>query len=130
MKILVVEDDSEIRATLLDAFREEGCQAQGASNGSVALKVLGEEEGWLVFLDWMMPVLDGRAVVKALQANPHLREKNQFILMSALSERRLKDAQLASGVFTDILPKPFELEEVLALLHRLDQEPLPTSALS
>jgi CheY-like chemotaxis protein len=90
--------------------------------------VLAQEDGWVVFLDWMMPGVDGRGVLAALQATPHLRAANQFILMSATRHWRLEDARLAHGVFVGALPKPFDLEEVLALLHRLGPVAPPTPA--
>ena len=127
MKVLVVDDDDEIRTTLLELLREEDCQVQGVSDGAAALQVLGAESGWIVFLDWMMPGLDGRGVIQALQANPLLCATNQFILMSATSRWRLEDAQLAAEIFVGFLPKPFELEDVLALLSHLDPASPPTA---
>lgn len=121
MKVLIVDDDPDIRDLLLALLDEEGFQMQGASDGGEALQVLAQEDGWVVFLDWMMPRMDGRAVLSALQAAPHLRTANQFILMSATSRWRLEDARLAEGVFIGALPKPFDLEEVLALLQRLSR---------
>ena len=126
MKILVVDDDPEIRDLLLDVLREEGCQVQGVSDGRSALQILTKKGGWVVFLDWMMPGVDGRAVVQALRARPELLAANQFILMSATAKWRREDAQLAAGVFVDALPKPFDLEEVSALLHRLRSVAHPT----
>jgi CheY-like chemotaxis protein len=119
MKVLIVDDDPEIRDMLLDLLHGEGFQAQGTSDGGEALQVLAQEDGWVVFLDWMMPRVDGRAVLSALQATPHLRTANQFILMSATARWRLEDIWLADGVFVGALPKPFDLAEVLALLQRL-----------
>lgn len=124
MKVLVVDDDAEIRDTLLEILCEEGCQVQGVSDGGAALQVLSQEGGWMVFLDWMMPGVDGRAVVHALRANPRLCTANRFILMSATARWRQEDARLAAGVFVDALPKPFDLEEVLTLLRRL-KSPVP-----
>ena len=120
MKILIVDDDPAIRDLLLHFLHEEGFYVQGAREGAEALQVLAHEDGWVVFLDWMMPGLDGPAVVQALLASPHLREANQFILMSATSRSRMEDARLADGVFVAVLPKPFDLVEVLDLLHRLE----------
>ncbi len=125
MKVLVVDDDPEIRDTLLDFLREEGYQVQGASDGRAALQILAQEGGWVVFLDWMMPGMDGRAVVQALQTSPQLRAANQFILMSATARWRLEGVQLGAGIFLAALPKPFDLEEVLILLRRLQPPAAP-----
>ncbi|HEY7124201.1 MAG TPA: response regulator [Ktedonobacterales bacterium] len=127
VKVLVVDDDSEIREALLAFLQEEGYQAQGASSGRAALQILTQEGGWIVFLDWMMPGVDGRAVVEALHNQPELRAANQFILMSATARWRMEDARLAAGVFVGALPKPFDLDEVEALLHRLRPEEPPES---
>ena len=125
MKVLIVDDDPDIREILLAFLHGEGFQVQGASDGEEALQVLAQEDGWVVFLDWMMPRVDGQAVLCALQATPHLRTANRFILMSATSRWRLEDARLAAGVFVGVLPKPFDLEEVVALLQRLGPAALP-----
>jgi CheY-like chemotaxis protein len=106
MKILVVDDDPEIRETLLDILREEGCPVQGVSDGGSALQILAREGGWVVFLNWMMPGVDGRAVVRALQTTPELRAANQFILMSATAQWRREDAQLAAGSSWTRCPNP------------------------
>lgn len=126
MKVRMVEDNPEIRDTLVEALQEEGCQVQDVSDGEAALQVLEAEGGWVVFLDWMMLGLDGRAVLQAVQTRSQLRETNQFILMSAIARWRLEDTQRAAGVCTDFLPKPFELEEVLDLLQRLGPSSPPT----
>ena len=128
MRVLIVDDDPAIRELLLDLLGGEGMQVQGASDGREVLQVLAQEDGWVVLLDWMMPVMDGRAVVQALQDTPRLRLANWFILMSATARWRLEEAWLVDGVFVGVLPKPFDLEEVLALLQRLGAAVPPTQA--
>ena len=60
-KVMVVEDDSEIREALLEILEENGCDAVGAVNGERALAYLRSTDSLpcLILLDLMMPVMDG-----------------------------------------------------------------------
>jgi DNA-binding NarL/FixJ family response regulator len=66
MKVLIVDDDAAIRDILLELLHGEGFRVQGASDGGAALQMLAQEDGWVVFLDWMMPGVDGRGVLAAV----------------------------------------------------------------
>lgn len=63
--ILVVDDDRDIRESLVEMLEEHGCAAMGAGNGRLAMKALeetrAEAKACLILLDLMMPEMDGRA---------------------------------------------------------------------
>lgn len=64
--ILVVDDDRDIRESLIEILEEHGCAAVGAGNGRLAIEMLqkmvsARREACLIFLDLMMPEMDGRA---------------------------------------------------------------------
>jgi CheY-like chemotaxis protein len=117
-KILVVDDDQSIREVLHYLLTEEGFCVQTACEGSEALAILQHESGWLILLDLMMPGLDGRALLSYVRLHPQLLTGNKIILMSATARSDPDYQTLLTGVAAE-LPKPFDLDQVLSLVHRL-----------
>ncbi len=74
-KILVVDDDPIIRDMMVDILSLEGYPIDTARHGLEAMEILRGEGSYLVFLDVMMPVLDGKEVCAILEAEPHLRNR-------------------------------------------------------
>ncbi len=120
-KVLIVDDDEEIRALLQDVLQEEGYQVGTARDGQEALEVLHQEGGWVVLLDIMMPNVDGREVIRQLQTNDALRDQNKVALMSAGGRLAQERQHLSGDVVEALLPKPFDLDDVLAVVSRLAQ---------
>lgn len=82
--ILVVDDEAVIRDMMVDILSLEGYEPLLARNGKDALEQLAHEQSCLIFLDMMMPVMDGRDFCLQLQANEELRRKHVIVVMSAL----------------------------------------------
>ena len=120
-KVLIVDDDEEIRSLLQDMLIEEGFRVDTARDGQEALDLLEHESGWIILLDIMMPNVDGREVIRRLQASQKLREQNRVALMSAGGRLAQERLHLATDVVEALLPKPFDLEDVLAVVSRLAQ---------
>jgi CheY-like chemotaxis protein len=72
--ILVVDDDVDIRETLLELLEGEGYSARGAANGQEALNQLRQGPASVILLDLMMPVMDGFEFRKQQLAEPVLRD--------------------------------------------------------
>jgi len=112
-KILVVDDDPIIRDMMLDILSFEGYPIQVARNGIETLEKLRHEAGYLVFLDLMMPVMDGQAVCQQLDSEHGLRERHVVVIMSALDN--LEDI---SALHADvIMPKPFSVDDVMKVIE-------------
>lgn len=120
-KVLIVDDDEEIRTLLQDMLLEEGFHVDTARDGQEALDLLERESGWIILLDIMMPNVDGREVIRRLQANQALREQNKVALMSAGGRLAQERLHLATDVVEALLPKPFDLDDVLAVVSRLSK---------
>lgn len=120
-KVLIVDDDEEIRTLLQDMLLEEGFHVDTARDGQEALDLLERESGWIILLDIMMPNVDGREVIRRLQANQTLREQNKVALMSAGGRLAQERLHLATDVVEALLPKPFDLDDVLAVVSRLSK---------
>lgn len=113
--VLVVDDEFGI-AELLDAIlTDKGHRVLTAINGKHGLEMLAQEPVDLVFLDHMMPVMNGAAMLAALLATPGLR-RVPVVMMSAMLEVRI--AERCSG-YSAFLRKPFRIGQVLALTSRL-----------
>lgn len=112
-KVLVVDDDPIIRDMMIDILDYEGYPVEVARNGREALELLQGNESYLVFLDLMMPIMDGRELCERLNAYPSLRQRHIIILMSAMD--RLEEA--ASLHVDAIMPKPFVLEDILKAMQ-------------
>lgn len=118
--VLIVEDDGPIRELLAALLREEGYTVFTAPDGRPALERLrAHPEGLIVLLDLMMPGMDGFALLQAIAAEPPLPTKHGYILMSAATKTLpLKLVQLLKQLNVDWVPKPFDLDEVLAAVKR------------
>ncbi|MGN1146873.1 MAG: response regulator transcription factor [Lachnospiraceae bacterium] len=108
-RILVVDDDRDIVATLKIQLEKEGFQVLCAYDGEEALNVLTKETVHLILLDVMMPRLDGFSAIMKI------REKRNIpiLVMSAKSEDSDKILGLSIGA-DDYITKPFNYKEVIA----------------
>ena len=118
-KILVVDDDEDIRVVLQEILAEAGFQVQGARDGTEALKLLHREGGWVVLLDLLMPRMDGWQVIRRLQQEPALRKDSQVVLMSAGWRLDSEESALSGSPVVAKLRKPVDLEELLTLANAL-----------
>ncbi len=112
--LLVVDDEDGILDALGEALSDEGYHVLMARNGKDGLKRVSETLPDLILLDYMMPVLDGREMLKALQAEPAWRNI-PVVLMSAMPRSSLPP----DCVPTSFLRKPFNLDTLLTELERL-----------
>ena len=81
--ILIVEDELSIATLLRDMLEDEGYTVLLARNGQEALNLLGTYHPALVLTDVMMPILDGLALCRAIQADPTY-QVIPVIVMSAI----------------------------------------------
>src|SRR5260370_17157763 len=84
-KILVVDDDPIIRDMMADILEFEGYSISVARHGQEALKMLRSEEDFLVFLDIMMPGMNGKELCDVIEADPHLLERHIIFFISSLN---------------------------------------------
>jgi CheY-like chemotaxis protein len=118
-KVLIVDDDPMIRDVLNDVLSDEGHQVHTARDGLEALHLLEREGSYLILLDLMMPRLDGPGVIRALEAQPALRDDNRIIVMSAAERLFALSALIASDLVRERVAKPFDLDLIsdLVALH-------------
>ena len=114
-KILVVEDDDNIRIGLIDVLESEGFEAEAASDGVIALKVFDRDQFDMVLLDLMMPGKSGYDVAREIRAGG---SRVPIIMLTAKSEEIDKVLGLELGA-DDYVTKPFGVRELLARISAL-----------
>jgi CheY-like chemotaxis protein len=110
--VLVVDDEYGTVEVLLAALEDAGYRVLTAANGRRALERLEENKPDLVVSDFMMPLMDGAALVHAMRSNPEYRDI-PVIMMSAAPESALRKHVDGYQAF---LRKPFRAS---ALLERI-----------
>jgi two-component system OmpR family response regulator len=114
MRILIVEDEPDLLASLAQALREEGYAVDTADNGDDGLfNAEGTDYDALV-LDVMLPGLDGWELLRRLRQT----RKTPVLMLTARDQTRDRVRGLDAGA-DDYLVKPFELEELFARLRAI-----------
>lgn len=109
-KILIVEDDDNIRELLRLYLEREGFQISEAENGAVGLSTWKAENPDMMLLDVMMPVMDGWQVCKEIRSSGSTMP---IIMITAKGETMDKVSGLELGA-DDYIVKPLEMREVIA----------------
>lgn len=114
MRILIVEDEPDLQASLLQAIREEGYAADGAADGEEGLFKAETYDYDVIVLDIMLPRLDGWEVLRRLRQT----KKTPVLMLTARDTVRDRVRGLDTGA-DDYLVKPFDVDELLARLRAL-----------
>ena len=115
-RILIIEDETAIRANLVRFARLEGHEAVEAVDGSAGLAAAQTCEPDLILCDLMMPGLSGMQVLAALRQLPALAPI-PFIFLSASAEpERIQEARQLGA--REYLAKPFNLAQLREVLRR------------
>jgi DNA-binding response OmpR family regulator len=117
--ILIVEDDEALREVLAEFLLEEGHTITIACTGQEALNLFRQAEERLVLLDMMLPGVSGLEIIRWLEDHPKQASGTQVIAMSAGWTRSQKATRPVSPVVKGTLPKPFDLEDLVALIHTI-----------
>jgi two-component system, OmpR family, response regulator len=114
MRILVVEDEADLRASLAMALREQGYAVDVAADGADGLWRATSWDYDAIVLDVMLPHLDGWTVLQRLRAS----KKTPVLMLTARDATRDRVRGLDIGA-DDYVVKPFDLDELLARLRAL-----------
>ncbi|MGF1667397.1 MAG: response regulator transcription factor [Acidimicrobiia bacterium] len=114
VKILVAEDDPDIRDLVVFRLERSGWQVIEAGDGQEAIDLARDHRPDVLVLDWMMPVKSGLEVVTELRADPDLAHTPVLILSARAQESDIVQGFTAGA--NDYLTKPFSPQE---LHHRV-----------
>ena len=115
-RILIADDDAQIRALLVALLERRGFECIDVPNGWAAYEAAQRERPDLVLIDWMMPVMDGRETVARLKADPSTRDI-PVVMLTGQSQIDDKVAALEAGV-QDFITKPFDSRELVARVEQ------------
>jgi CheY-like chemotaxis protein len=114
-RVLIVDDDADIREALTDTLQDEGLQVAATENGQAALDYLrSNARPAVILLDWMMPVMDGAQFYAELSRDPELCAV-PVVLLTADANARERAATLGIAGY---LKKPVNVEDLLSAIQR------------
>lgn len=116
-KVLIIDDNEDLRDTLVLLLQDQGYDVISASDGESGVRVFGEARPDLVLTDVIMPNSDGVEAIRRMRAiDPAAR----IVAMSGGSisgnDYQLRVAKEAGAM--DALAKPFEVDDLLAVVDR------------
>jgi diguanylate cyclase (GGDEF)-like protein len=117
VKILVVDDDPDIRDILKLTLSEENYDVIEAGDGEEALKIIGNKPLDLVLLDFRIPKVDGREVCRRIKKDLLLRHL-PIIMVTGKGDISDKVGGIDAGA-DDYIVKPFEPKELLARIRMI-----------
>jgi len=117
MRLLVIEDDSEVARYILNGLTQAGHNADHAADGKQGLFLASSESYDVIVLDRMLPHVDGMTIINTLRA---CQNSTPVLFLSAKSRVEDRVTGLRAGA-DDYLTKPFAFEELLARVEILAQ---------
>ncbi|WP_437898293.1 response regulator [Sorangium sp. So ce124] len=115
-RILVIEDDLDIRSILTQLLMFEGYDVEEAADGAEALELLRRNgPPALILLDLMMPIMDGWQLRAELQRDPALASIPVVIVSADVRVEQEASRLRVAG----LLKKPLQIEPLLELVHRI-----------
>ncbi len=114
--VMIVEDDADIRNLLGEQLQDKHCNVWRTSNGANALRRLGEQIPDMIFVDIMMPVIDGIGLLTELQKSRKTRDI-PVVLVTAVSTPDITLRAIELGVKYR-LTKPWEPGELDYVLEQ------------
>ena len=110
--ILIIEDDPDIRTTLEMLLSNEGYRVITANHGAEALDLIRSQNilPSLIFLDLMMPIMDGRTFLREVLADPLIPRIPIFVLTAA--------TETVHERIQGTMRKPFDIEEILEVAQK------------
>ncbi|MCP9885125.1 response regulator transcription factor [Synechococcus sp. ATX 2A4] len=120
-RVLIVDDDPELRRFLGQELKVEGYAVELADNGQNALSLIREQAFDLVLLDWTLPDFSGVEVCRRIRRSGI---QTPVLMLTARDDVRERVEALDSGA-DDYVTKPYSIEELLARVRALIRRSIP-----
>jgi len=115
-KVLVVDDDDNLRNILVDALSNAGFEPEGASNGEEGLKKAIESHPDVMMLDVMMPKMDGWQVLDKLRADAWGKTA-KVIMLTSLGQMENVAQAMDKKVMTYIVKSDLDLNNIASTIN-------------
>jgi len=114
-RILIIEDDEEMRSLLEDYLEEEGFETDSVGNGSEAFRILVREIFDVVITDIRMPGLTGLDIIPGVRK---LQPDTSIIVITAFGSEEVHQKAIQRGA-DSYLEKPLRFQELRRMIHEL-----------
>lgn len=116
LKVMVIDDSKTIRRTAETLLKKEGCEVLTAVDGFEALAKISDQKPAIIFVDIMMPRLDGYQTCALIKNNPQFRATPVIMLSS--KDGLFDKARGRMVGSEDYLTKPFTKEQLLRAVEQ------------
>ena len=122
--VLIVDDDPDFRDAVRFILEDADHEALEAGDGATALQILRDsQERLIVLLDMLIPKLNGIDLLRMVVADPLLKERHVYLLMTGGSRLLRREAgTLLAEVSARIVDKPFEMDDLLAIVDEVAEQ--------
>lgn len=117
-KVLIVDDDAELRSSLSEILKGSGYHTDEASSGREAIEKIASKEFDIALLDLMMPKMNG---IETLTEFKKITPKTKVIMITAFATVENAVDAIKKGA-NDYISKPFRIEKLLATIRRVIEE--------
>lgn len=119
-KILVIDDDADIRFVIRMNLTTQGYEVVEAADGDAAVDAAREHRPAIVISDITMPGRNGYEVLQAIRADPELRGVPVVFLTGRNSDTEIWEGYVAGADY--YLTKPFDPDELIAFVRHVESE--------
>jgi DNA-binding response OmpR family regulator len=112
IKILIVEDEEILLTALSEELKQQGFKVIGAKDGQEGVEKTISDRPDMVLLDLVMPRLDGIGALKAMKANPEIKDTPVVILTNLSDYDKISDA-LSLGAMDYLVKANYRLEDLV-----------------
>jgi DNA-binding response OmpR family regulator len=116
-KILVIDDEEDIRKLLRIRLEQENFKVVVAGDGDIGAKTAEQEVPDLIILDIMMPKMDGYSCLKEIRGLPKTRNI-PVLMLSGKEEEKVRDL-FAFQKISGYVEKPFDLDDIVAKIKEI-----------
>lgn len=126
-RILIVDDEPNIRDLLTTSLRFAGFAVRAVGNGAQTISAVLEEEPDLIILDVMLPDINGKEVCHRVRADAAMEDVRIICISGMIEDDKIQELKLAGA--DDFIHKPFEVEALIErMCAQLDLEPAESAA--
>jgi CheY-like chemotaxis protein len=122
-RILIVEDDSDVRRLYAIGLNQRGYEVKLAANGAEAVERIEAEKPDFILLDWLMPLMNGGEVLERIGRNGTAVTSVIVISGQPAPPEESRDPRIRCW-----LTKPVGIEELVSVLQRCGNDPGSTAA--